>query len=81
MAIEEVSPRDATSDLPTVLAAAQQLTPDERRQIVRQARQMIEGLYVHLPLKRAMHAVTRYSACGCSSAGWRATRTGASTTR
>ena len=57
MAIEEISPRDAASDLPTVLAAAQQLTPDERRQIVRQARQMIEGLYVHLPLKRAMHAV------------------------
>jgi C-terminal processing protease CtpA/Prc len=56
MAIDEISPTDATP-LPAVLAGGQQLTPDERRQIVRQARQMIEGLYVHLPLKRAMHAV------------------------
>jgi hypothetical protein len=33
------------------------LTVDERRQVVRQAQVLIEQLYVHLPLKRAMHAV------------------------
>jgi C-terminal processing protease CtpA/Prc len=57
MAIDEISPQHAASPLPAVLADGQPLTTDERRQIVRQARQMIEGLYVHLPLKRAMHAV------------------------
>lgn len=33
------------------------LTPAERRTLVDQAEILIEGLYVHLPLKRAMHAV------------------------
>jgi hypothetical protein len=33
------------------------LTPEERQQIVDQAVILIEQLYVHLPLKRAMHAV------------------------
>ena len=33
------------------------LTLDDRRAIVRQALTWVEGAYVHLPLKRAMHAV------------------------
>jgi len=32
------------------------LTPTQRATVVRQAMAMIDGLYVHLPLKRAMHA-------------------------
>ena len=32
------------------------LTPAQRATVVRQAMAMIDGLYVHLPLKRAMHA-------------------------
>ena len=32
------------------------LTPAQRTTVVRQATAMIGGLYVHLPLKRAMHA-------------------------
>ena len=32
------------------------LTPAQRATVVRQATAMIDGLYVHLPLKRAMHA-------------------------
>jgi hypothetical protein len=32
------------------------LTPAQRATVVRQAMTMIDGLYVHLPLKRAMHA-------------------------
>jgi Peptidase family S41 len=39
------------------LDAAPALSTDERRQIVDQALVLIEQLYVHLPLKRAMHAV------------------------
>jgi C-terminal processing protease CtpA/Prc len=35
----------------------QQLTEAQRRTLVDQAEVLIEGLYVHLPLKRAMHAV------------------------
>lgn len=53
---------DATSPLAsapplTELAPAGPLTVEERRQIVRQAQLIIEQLYVHLPLKRAMHAI------------------------
>lgn len=33
------------------------LTPEQRRTLVDQAEVLIDGLYVHLPLKRAMHAV------------------------
>jgi C-terminal processing protease CtpA/Prc len=33
------------------------LTPQQRRQLVDQARVLVEDLYVHLPLKQAMHAV------------------------
>jgi hypothetical protein len=38
-------------------AAAPGLTMDERAEIVDQALAMLEQVYVHLPLKRAMHAV------------------------
>ncbi len=43
--------------LPEFLATADRLSLDERRRVVDQALVLIEGLYVHLPLKRAMHAV------------------------
>jgi C-terminal processing protease CtpA/Prc len=36
---------------------AEPLSIDERRQVLKQAEVLIEGLYVHLPLKRAMHAI------------------------
>jgi hypothetical protein len=39
------------------LSTAGELTPPERLTIVEQALVMIEQVYVHLPLKRAMHAV------------------------
>ena len=38
-------------------ATAGKLTPEERKLIVEQAMIMLEQVYVHLPLKRAMHAV------------------------
>lgn len=44
-------------DLPTFLASAGELTPAERKVIVRQALILIEQNYAHLPLKRAMHAI------------------------
>ena len=37
--------------------AADTLTVDDRHRLVDQAETLLEGLYVHLPLKRAMHAV------------------------
>jgi Peptidase family S41 len=39
------------------IAEAGELSTDERARLVDQARVLIEDLYVHLPLKRAMHAV------------------------
>jgi Peptidase family S41 len=49
---------DGSNDtLGTFLAAAEPLSNDERRAIVDQALVLIDQLYVHLPLKRAMHAV------------------------
>ena len=39
--------RDTTDDL----------TADERRAVINQALFLIEEIYVHLPLKRAMHAI------------------------
>ena len=39
--------RDTTDDL----------TPDERREVIDRARFLIEEIYVHLPLKRSMHAI------------------------
>ena len=44
-------------DLPTFLATAGALTPEHRKLLVRQALVLIEQNYVHLPLKRAMHAI------------------------
>jgi C-terminal processing protease CtpA/Prc len=46
-----------TVTLPQFLAAAGQLTLDEQRLIVDQALAMLQDVYVHLPLKRAMHAI------------------------
>lgn len=43
--------------LETFLKTAGALTPAERLTIVNQAILLLEGFYVHLPLKRAMHAV------------------------
>jgi hypothetical protein len=47
----------ASQDLPTFLEGVSKLTPVQRRRVVEQARIMLERTYVHLPLKRAMHAV------------------------
>lgn len=46
-----------TQSIAEFLETAGELTIDERQQIVDQALVMIEQLYVHLQLKRAMHAV------------------------
>jgi hypothetical protein len=51
------SPLATAPDLIDVLTDAEPLTVGERRQLVRQAQVLIEQLFVHLPLKRAMHAV------------------------
>lgn len=45
------------STLENFLKTAGSLTPAERLTIVNQAIQLLEGFYVHLPLKRAMHGV------------------------
>lgn len=47
----------STPELTDVLAGGEPLTVDERHQLVRQALALIEQLFVHLPLKQAMHAV------------------------
>jgi hypothetical protein len=57
MVVAESSPLAAAPSLTELLARAEPLTIEERRQIVRQAQILIEQVYVHLPLKRAMHAV------------------------
>jgi hypothetical protein len=57
MAVIEIPPVGEAPRLTDLLAAGTPLTFDERRLIVQQAQLMIEELYVHLPLKRAMHAV------------------------
>ena len=49
--------RATTVDLPSVLASAGQLTLDERKLIVDQAIVLLTETYVHLPFKRAMHAI------------------------
>ncbi|HEU0133321.1 MAG TPA: S41 family peptidase [Allosphingosinicella sp.] len=46
-----------SSPLETFLQTAGSLTPDERLTLVNQAILLLEGFYVHLPLKKAMHAV------------------------
>ncbi len=56
--IEAANPQlGAIITLPDFLATAEVLTPAQRRTIVGQALILIDDLYVHLPLKRAMHAV------------------------
>jgi hypothetical protein len=40
-----------------VMPAAEAITLEERRQVVRQAQVLIEHLFVYLPLERAMRAV------------------------
>src|SRR5258708_14032530 len=47
----------ASSPLNSFLVGVEGLTPDERALIVDQAIVLMEGFYVHLPLKKAMHAV------------------------
>ena len=47
----------ASTTLDAFLAQAGTLTPAERLLLVEQAIVMLESFYVHLPLKRAMHAV------------------------
>ena len=47
----------ATTTLPQFLATTGTLTPAQRTKLVDQAELMIEMLYVHLPLKRSMHAI------------------------
>jgi hypothetical protein len=46
-----------TQSLPEFLKTAGKLTLEERELIIDQAQIVIENLYVHLPLKRAMHAI------------------------
>jgi cytosine/adenosine deaminase-related metal-dependent hydrolase len=46
-----------TTDLRTLLASFGELTLDDRKRIVAQALVLLTDNYVHLPLKRAMHAV------------------------
>jgi len=48
---------EGAGPLETFLATAGSLTPDERLTLVNQAILLLEGFYVHLPLKKAMHAV------------------------
>ena len=47
----------ASQTLREFLATVGQLTPGDRQSIVDQALAMIEQVYVHLPMKKAMHAV------------------------
>jgi Peptidase family S41 len=47
----------STQTLPQFLASAGKLDLDEQRLIVDQALTMLQDVYVHLPLKRAMHAI------------------------
>src|SRR5262245_57191906 len=47
----------ATQTLPDFLATAGALTKKQRQQIVEQALVMLDQVYAHLPLKRAMHAI------------------------
>lgn len=47
----------ASTDLPTFLASAGNLTLAQRKRLVNQALVLIDDNYVHLPLKEAMHGV------------------------
>ncbi|MFV1984378.1 MAG: S41 family peptidase, partial [Thiohalomonadales bacterium] len=56
---EHVAPEllQTTRDLSTFLRISGELNLDDRKRIVQQAMLVIDENYVHLPLKRAMHAV------------------------
>jgi hypothetical protein len=58
---EAKSPRasamGSVQTLPAFLATSGQLTLAEQRLVINQAINLIQELYVHLPLKRAMHAI------------------------
>ena len=43
--------------LPELLTVKGEVTLEDRRHIVQQAIVLLDQVYVHLPLKRAMHAV------------------------
>jgi len=47
----------AIQSLPNFLATTGELTPAQRSRLVEQASLLLNELYVHLPLKRAMHAI------------------------
>ena len=49
--------RGSAESLATILDSASVLSLDDRLAIVEQGLALMEGFYVHLPLKRAMHAV------------------------
>ncbi len=56
--VEAANPQlGAITTLPDFLATTGELTPAQRRTIVGQALTLIDDIFVHLPLKRAMHAV------------------------
>lgn len=46
-----------TLDLSQLLSSGEDLTNDERRTVIDTALFLLEDVYVHLPLKRAMHAI------------------------
>lgn len=48
---------ETTTNLATFLKMAGELTLEDRRLLVEQALLLLEQVYVHLPLKRSMHAV------------------------
>lgn len=48
---------ETTTDLPTFLRMAGELTLEDRSLLIEQALLLLEQAYVHLPLKRSMHAV------------------------
>jgi hypothetical protein len=55
---EEIKPQfEGTTDLRTFLKTTGKLKLEDMRLIVDQALLLLEMFYVHLPLKRAMHAI------------------------
>jgi C-terminal processing protease CtpA/Prc len=55
---EEIRPQfEGTADLQTFLKTDGRLTIEDMRLIVEQAMVLLEMFYVHMPLKRAMHAI------------------------
>lgn len=57
MRAEDLAPSPSGSSLTEFVAGAAELSDDERRRIIDQALLLVDQLYVHLPLKRAMYAV------------------------